>query len=93
MTEKVNTTEIIGYYQKKYEKRFGVKPRINGAVCGKLIKELRKDYTEKRIKRIIELFFDDPKNENKSFHLPSILSAWSINTYLPKSKDNPLLFG
>lgn len=86
------TNKIIGHYTQLYEERFGVKPKVNGAWCGKMIKNLLQDYDERTVIRIIDLFFEDPFNQNKAYHLPTILSSWSVNKYLPKTKDNPLLY-
>lgn len=86
------TNNIIGHYTDRYQERFGVKPVVNGSWCGKMIKELLKSIDEKTILKIIDLFFEDQWNQNKSYHLPTILSGWSVNKYLPKTKDNPLLY-
>lgn len=88
------TSDIIGHFQEQYMHRFGqnLKPKVNGALCGKLIKELLKDYEADTIKMIITLYFQDPANENQVFHLPSILSAWSVNKYLPKTQLDPRLY-
>lgn len=88
----MNNRKIIGHFQQKYYDQFGVQPKINGAICGKMIKNLSEDTDEETVIRIIDLFFEDPQNAKKSFHLPTILGAWSINTYLPKAKDNPDLY-
>ncbi len=89
---KINNRAIIGHYQQKYFEFFGVQPKVNGAICGKMIKTLSADMDEETMIRIIDLFFADPQNAKKSFHLPTILGHWSVNTYLPKTIDNPLLF-
>ena len=83
---------IIGCYSNFYEGKFGIKPKINGPWCGKLIKTLLKDHSEEGICRIIELYFEDPTNQNRIYHLPNILSGWSFNRYMPKMKYNPQIY-
>lgn len=75
-----------------YKDKFGVNPQINGAIVGKLIKNLLKNHSLEGLNRIIELYFEDPTNEKGVYHLPSILSSWSLNKYLPKMRYNPDIY-
>lgn len=84
--------EIIAYYQKRFIEKNGAKPVINGGWCGKLLKERLKDHSKEGIIRIIELYFDDPANADKVDHLPTIMSAWNYNKYLPKMKYDPNIY-
>ena len=79
---------IIGCYTKLFINKFGVSPKVNGPWCGKLIKGLLKEHSPEGICRIIELYFEDPANKDRVFHLPNILSGWSFNKYLPHMKYN-----
>ncbi len=72
-----------------YKERNGQKPVINYGWTGKMIKERLEDYTEAAILRIIDLYFQDEANEGKVYHLPTILSAYSFNKYLPMMRYNP----
>lgn len=84
--------QVIGVYSKFYSDKFGVKPKINGPWCGKLIKTLLREHSSEGICRIIELYFEDPANANRVYHLPNILSGWSFNKYLPKLHYNPAFY-
>lgn len=86
------TARIIGRFTDLYFDKFDVKPKIQGPWCGKLIKGLLADHSPDGIIRVIELYFDDPLNKNRVFHLPNILSGWSFNRYLPKIKYNPAFY-
>ncbi len=88
----MTTTHVIGLYQKLYTDKFGIKPTINGMICGRMIKSLLKDHSVKGLQRVVELYFEDPANEKQSYHLPNILCAYSLNKYLPRIKLNPLIY-
>jgi len=81
---------IIGEYKSLYRKKFGLFPSVNYGLCSKLINRLLKDHSGMGIIKIIELYFEDPNN--KVFHLPGILSAYSVNKYLPGIKLDPRLY-
>lgn len=86
------TNPIIGKYQKLYFDRFGIKPKINGLICGRMIKSLLKEHSQKGIERVIELYFEDQSNQNQGYHLPNIICTYSLNKYLPRIKLNPMLY-
>jgi len=83
---------IIGTYTRLYFEKFGIKPRINGPWCGKMIKILLKDHSPGGISRVIELYFEDPENNSRVYHLPNILSSWSMNKYLPRILFDPQIY-
>lgn len=83
---------IIGKYSGLYFDKFGVKPAINGAWCGKMIKELLVDHSPEGLLRIIDLYFEDRANEGRVYHLPNMLSAWSLNKYLPMIRFDPQIY-
>lgn len=83
---------IIGKFTGLYFDKFGIKPAVNGAWCGKMIKDLLVDHSPQGLMRIIELYFEDTSNVTKVYHLPTILSAWSLNKYLPRIKYDPYLY-
>lgn len=86
-----NKTQIlINLYRDKYKERFGLYPVVNYPLCGKMIKSLLKDHSAMGILRVIELYFEHENNQ--VFHLPSILSAYSVNKYLPMAKLDPRIY-
>ena len=84
---------IFNRYKNLFYDRYGVKPEINYAQCSKLLMERIENRTEEEIVRIIELYFENEKSENV-FHLPTILSAYIFNKYLPQlnQKLNPNMY-
>lgn len=82
--------EVVEHYARLYYEKFGLMPEIRWSVVGYLVKSSLKNHSEKGIKRIIDLYFEDKYNH--SFHLPMILSSYSFNKYLPKMKFNPLIY-
>lgn len=84
--------KIIGHYSSLYFIKFNVKPKVNGKICGSMIKKHLKDHSVEGICRIIELYFEDPANQNRVMHLPNILSGWSFNKYLPHIRYNEQIY-
>lgn len=90
MTKKSSQSQIIERYAELFEDRFQIKPKINFGQCGKMIKSLLADHSAQGVIRIIELYFE--KEKTTAYHLPWILSAASVNKYLPMMKLDPMLF-
>ncbi len=88
MTKITPMKNIIDRFSFLYEEKFGVKPEFNFAWTGKLIKDRLVNHSEEGIIRIIDLYFQDESNDGKVYHLPTILSAYSFNKYLPAMKYN-----
>jgi hypothetical protein len=63
--------------------QYQVQPEINYPQCGKLLLERCANNEEKTICRIIELYFEN-EPANQVMHLPSILSSYTFNKYLPR---------
>src|SRR3990167_5531620 len=82
---------IVGRYKDLYKERYHLPATVNYAWCGKMIKELLKDHSPMGLIRVIELFFEK-EDHDKVFHLPNILSAWSVNKYLPMARLDPRLY-
>ncbi len=81
---------ILLRYKELYRQKSGTSPVINYGWTGKMIKELLKSHSPFAIIRIMELYYE---NEfHSAFHLPTILSSWSFNKYLPQAKLDPRLF-
>jgi hypothetical protein len=78
---------FIELFSQKYE---GIIPEINYPFCRRLIKDRLKNHSPRGIIRIIELYFE--KETPQVYHLPSILSAWVFNKYLPYIKVDPRLY-
>jgi hypothetical protein len=72
---------IYQTYKDLFYDLYKQKPVINYSQCGKLIMDRIKEYDEKMICEIIELYFEEEKPD-KVFHLPWILSAASFNKYI-----------
>ena len=85
--------QIYNLYKELYYQAYGVKPVINYPQCSKILMERTKDHSENTICRIMKLYFqEEPKD--RVFHLPTIMSAYFFNKYLPKvdQKLNPMLY-
>lgn len=88
--KKSNNDLVIDRYIELFKEKFEVYPQINYAWCGKMLSELLLNHSIKGLQSVIELYFEQ---ENRDvFHLPSILSAYSINKYLPKAKLDPRIY-
>lgn len=83
---------VIGHYSMHYFNKFGIKPKVNGKICGSMIKRLLAEHSKDGICRVIDLFFEDAANQNRVMHLPNILSTWSLNQYLPHIKYNTQIY-
>jgi hypothetical protein len=78
--------QVINQYRELYFERYQVQPEINYPQCMKLLKERCANNEESVVCKIIELYFE---NESKVqvMHLPSILSSYAFNKYLPMVKQ------
>jgi hypothetical protein len=70
--------EIISYYYKEYQDRFGDKPEIAGKDC-KLLKTRLKDYPPDKLKEIISLYLQSKKCEKLGGDLGKALSTDTLN--------------
>mgnify|MGYP001592529169 CR=1 FL=1 len=85
------TKPIFSRFTELYYEKYGVKPSIAYSTCLGLLSSLLKDYTPKTLIRVIELYFEK-EPDGRVFHLPSILSSWCLNKYLPMTKLNSDLY-
>ena len=79
---------VFSRFKELYYEKFGIKPVIPHSICFKLIQSLLREHSLKTLVRIVELYFEK-EPEGKVYHLPSILSSWSLNKCLPLIKYNP----
>ena len=81
---------IVGKFNDLYKKKYGLSPTVNYGLCGKMIKNLLENHSAMGIIRVIELYFE--YEEAKVYHLPTIISAYYMNKYLPMARLNPQLY-
>lgn len=82
----IKHTIIYNLYKELYYKEYGVKPAINYGQCNKILDERLKDNKESDLCRIIKMYFEN--ETDRVFNLPSMLSAYYMNKYLPCIKIN-----
>ena len=85
---------VFNLYKELFYKMYNQKPAINYAQCSKMMKELMDEngYSEEMLYDIVQMYFENEKPD-KVFHLPWILSASSINKYLPQvGKENKSIY-
>lgn len=85
---------VIDKFIEMYLNKNGIAPSVTWAACGKMINDLLKEHSVNGLMRIIELYFEDEDNDRpgKVYYLPSILSSWSLNKYLPRLRYNPQIY-
>lgn len=72
---------VINKFKELYFEKYQVNPEINYPQCMKLLKERCTNNEESVVCKIVELYFENEKSQ--VMHLPSILSAYAFNKYLP----------
>ena len=82
--------EIIEDFFKEYRKKFGITPEINYGKCGRLVKDRLKHHSQEAIVLLIKTYFkEEPLG---IYHLPTILSSYTFNRYLPRLRLDPNVF-
>lgn len=92
MKEPTQIQVIAKKFTELFHEKYGTKPEVNWGWTGKIISDRLQNHSLEGIIRIIELYFEDSTNEGKVYHLPTILSAYSFNKYLPKMKYDPDMY-
>ena len=91
--KKVDSTEsqkVIDYFIKKFFDKYTVLPSVSWPWCTKMVNNHLKSHSVDGLKRIIDLYFENEKTA--VHHLPTILSDYMVNKYLPQIKFDPRMY-
>ena len=76
--------QIYSLYKELFRARYNANPIINYGQCGKLIESVLEDIDEDTILTVIKMYFEQEPQKDTVFHLPVIISAYTLNKYLQK---------
>lgn len=91
-TQNDSAKKLIAHFTDLFYERFGVKPAVPWAQTVSMINRLLPVHDYATLEGVVNLYFEHEKG--KVMHLPSMLSAWAINKYIPmlSKKNDPRLF-
>lgn len=90
--EQAEAKKLIAHFTDLFYNQFGVKPEVPYGQTLSILYRLLKTHDYSTLEGVVNLYFQH--EQGKVMHLPSILSAWAINKYIPllAKKNDPRLF-